>query len=136
MRHLALAATLALAASPALAADPVEGDWLTQSGNARVHVGRCAAKQDLMCGTIIWLRDPAMHDAANPDATLKTRPLLGALLIWDFKAVGAGAWTGGKIYEPATGKTYDSKISINPDGTLKVEGCILVLCKAQTWKRS
>ena len=41
----------------------------------------------------------------------------------------------GKIYDPNSGKTYDSKISVNTNGTLKVEGCILVICQAQTWKR-
>ena len=44
--------------------------------------------------------------------------------------------TGGKIYDPNSGKTYDSKIGVNANGTLKVEGCVLVVCQAQTWKRS
>ena len=41
---------------------------------------------------------------------------------------------GGSIYDPQSGKTYDSKLSLNPDGTLKVEGCISIICQAQTWK--
>jgi len=138
MRHLALAAALASFAAPAFAADPVEGEWLTESGSGKVKIAPCAAKPDRMCGHISWLRNPAdakATDGNNPDAALKKRPILGLPLIRDFKQAGPGKWTGGKIYDPNSGKTYDSKISINPNGTLKVDGCILVVCQAQTWKR-
>lgn len=138
MRAFALAAVLSLAAAPALAADPVEGEWLTQGGAAKVRIGPCPGKADRMCGNISWLKNPADATAAdnnNPDAKLKTRPILGLPLIRDFRRQAAGRWTGGKIYDPNTGKTYDSKISVSPNGALKVEGCVLVVCQAQTWRR-
>ena len=92
-----------------------------------------------MCGAISWLRDPAdavAKDGRNPDPAQKTRPILGLPLIWGFRQVAPGRWTGGRIYDPNDGKTYDAKIAVNGDGTLKVEGCILMLCQAQTWRRS
>lgn len=139
MRAAALAAVLALSACPALAADPVEGDWLTQDGTAKVRIAPCAAAPARMCGTISWLKNPAdakATDANNPDPKLRARPILGLPMIRDFKPAAAGRWTGGKIYDPNSGKTYDSRLSVNPDGTLKVEGCVLVVCRAQTWRRS
>ena len=140
MRLPILAAGFLLAAAaPALAADPVEGVWLTESGTGKVTIGPCPAKAALMCGRITWLKnaaDQTAKDSNNPDPALKTRTILGLPMVWNFKQVGPGRWTGGKIYDPNTGKTYDSKISVNADGTLKVEGCILVVCQAQTWKRS
>jgi uncharacterized protein (DUF2147 family) len=57
-------------------------------------------------------------------------------MIWGFRPAAPGHWTGGKIYDPQTGKTYDSKLTVTGDGNLKVEGCILMICQAQTWKRS
>jgi len=39
----------------------------------------------------------------------------------------------GKIYDPTSGKTYDSKVSRNADGTLSVSGCYLIFCQSQTW---
>jgi uncharacterized protein (DUF2147 family) len=57
-------------------------------------------------------------------------------MLWGFRQAAPGKWTGGKIYDPNSGKTYDSKIGVNANGTLKIEGCILVVCQAQTWKRS
>ena len=140
MRALALAAAgLTLLAVPALAADPIEGEWLTQSGSGKVKIGPCAARADRMCGAISWLRNPAdakATDRNNPDPKLKGRVILGLPMLWGFKPAGSGKWTGGKIYDPNSGKTYDSKLSVNANGTLKVEGCILMVCQAQTWKRA
>jgi uncharacterized protein (DUF2147 family) len=136
MRPVLAALALSLFAGPALAADPVEGEWLTQAGSAKVRIAPCATKADRMCGTVVWLKNPGVKDTKNPDAKLRDRPILGVNLIRDFKQAGPGRWTGGKIYDPESGKTYDSKISANANGTLKVEGCVLVVCQAQTWKRS
>lgn len=139
MRAKILAAAAVLAAGPAFAADPVEGDWLTQGGSAKVRIAPCAAQPAKMCGTISWLKNPAdakATDANNPDPALRKRSILGLPMIRDFKPAARGRWTGGKIYDPNSGKTYDSRISVNPDGTLKVEGCVVVVCQAQTWRRS
>jgi uncharacterized protein (DUF2147 family) len=138
MRALILAAGLTLAAAPALAADPVEGEWLTQEATAKVRIGPCPGKADRMCGVISWLKNPAdakATDSKNPDPKLKTRTILGLPMIRDFKAAGPGRWAGGKIYDPGSGKTYDSKMSVSANGTLKVEGCVLMICQAQTWRR-
>jgi len=138
MRALILAAGLTLAAAPALAADPVEGEWLTQEATAKVRIGPCPGKADRMCGVISWLKNPAdakATDSKNPDPKLKTRTILGLPMIRDFKQAAPGRWTGGKIYDPGSGKTYDSKIAIDANGTLKVEGCVLMICQAQTWRR-
>ncbi|WP_334165364.1 DUF2147 domain-containing protein [Phenylobacterium sp.] len=141
MRHLLAAAALACAVSPALAADPVEGEWLTPGGAAKVHIAPCQGRPDRLCGAIVWLRDALdkagrpVRDTANPDPALRGRALVGLPFIRDFRRVETARWTGGKIYDPQTGKTYDSRLRLNPDGTLKLEGCVLVVCQGQTWRR-
>jgi uncharacterized protein (DUF2147 family) len=142
MRRIFLAATLALAATPALAADPVEGEWFTMGASAKVKIAPCAGNPERMCGLITWLKSPnnkagqPLRDTSNPDPALRDRPVLGMAMIRDFKPRSAGRWTGGKIYDPGRGKSYDSKLTINPDGTLKVEGCVAVICQAQTWRKA
>lgn len=138
LHALALAAALAAAATAAQASSPVQGDWLTQSGSAKVHVAPCG---DRLCGAVVWLRNPLdkatgkpQIDANNPDPALRNRPIVGLQLIRGLKPAPGGRWTGGSIYDPQTGKTYDSRLSLNPDGTLKVEGCVSIICQAQTWK--
>ncbi|WP_309644723.1 DUF2147 domain-containing protein [Phenylobacterium sp.] len=136
--HLFAGLALAAVAGAAQAADPVEGQWATQGGGAKVKVSPCASDKAKMCGVITWVKAPAgatPKDTNNPDAALRARPLVGLALIRDFKGSG-GKWTGGKIYDPSSGKTYASKMSANPDGSLKVEGCIAMICQAQTWKRA
>lgn len=146
MRQLALsvvlagAAALTLAATPAFAADPVEGDWMANP-TTKVHISPCPSQKDRLCGVIAWLKNPNGQsgkpavDANNPDPALQSRPILGMTFIRDFRRAEPGRWTGGKIYDPNSGKTYDSKMRMNPDGTLKLEGCVVVICQAQTWRR-
>lgn len=137
MRTALLAAALLLSAAPALAADPIEGDWFTPHGDSKVRISPCADKPDRMCGVVSWLAaDKAKDlDKKNPDPALRTRPILGVATIWGFKQAAPGRWTGGKLYDPASGKSYDGKISANANGTLKVQGCIMMICQTQTWKR-
>jgi uncharacterized protein (DUF2147 family) len=138
MRATAIAAALTLTAAPALAADPVHGEWLTQSGTAKVKLAPCGGNAERLCGNVSWVKNPAearATDVNNPDAKLKTRPIMGLPMLWGFKPAGPGKWTGGKIYDPQSGKTYDSKVSVNPNGTLKVEGCVAIVCQGQTWRK-
>jgi uncharacterized protein (DUF2147 family) len=138
----AAAAMLGLPAVARAAADPVMGDWLTVAGAAKVRIAPCAANPALACGTLLWLRDGKdksggpKRDLYNPDAALKGRILMGVQLLSDLKRVGPGAWADGQVYAPETGRTARAKVSANPDGTLKVEGCMAVLCQTKTWARA
>jgi len=134
----AVVAALMAAVHPAQAAgDPVFGDWLTVNGAAKVRVAPCAVSPALTCATLLWLKPGApARDANNPDAVLKTRPLIGVQLVSDLKREAAGRWTDGKIYVPETGRTARANMSAKPDGTLKVEGCVAVICQGRTWTRA
>ena len=77
---------------------------------------------------------PEEKDVGDLLRRIQTLATQSNLQIKGFKPASGGRWTGGSIYDPQSGKTYDSKLSLNPDGTLKVEGCISIICQAQTWK--
>ena len=138
---LAAAATsaLVLAASAVAAAQSPVGTWYTQDRSAKVRIAPCGQK---LCGQIVWARDrasgsaAAARDAANPDPTLRSRPIIGLQIIRDFTPAGPGKWGGGKIYDPNSGRTYASKMSLSAQGVLKVEGCVSVICQAQTWTQA
>jgi len=133
---------LVSAARAGPAADPTFGEWVTAAGDGKVRVGPCAADPAQACGTLVWLKPPAgappgpLHDARNPDPALRSRPLLGVLIVSGFRRQAVGRWVDGKIYDPNDGKTYRSKMNIGADGTLKVSGCVLMFCKAQTWTKA
>lgn len=128
---------LGLAAGAAQAA-PIEGDWLTQTGGAKVRIAACPDQVRRLCGTIVWMSPAALGDGTdrnNPNPSLKARKLVGLSMLSDFRPDGSDRWTGGTIYDPRSGKTYASKLSAQPDGGLKVEGCVSIICRAQTWRR-
>jgi uncharacterized protein (DUF2147 family) len=137
-----LAAALSLATAPALAAESAEGLWLVQDLTAKVRIEPCAGHADQLCGQIVWLKAPLdengqpKHDRPNPDAGLRSRPILGLTMIREFRPAGPGRWDGGKIYDPRSGKTYNSKMRLTPDGALKVDGCVMMFCQTQTWRRT
>ena len=141
-RVMIVAAALSLSAAQASAADPAEGLWLVQSGDAKVKIAPCGAAPGRLCGSIVWLRAPRdeagqpKHDAHNPNPALQDRPILGLTMISDFKPAGPGRWEDGKIYDPKAGRTYDSKMHVGGDGTLRVAGCIVFFCQTQTWTRT
>ena len=145
MRHkfilamLVLPATLALATTAwggGAAGATVQRDWLTADGSKKVRIASCGKG---LCGTIVWLKDPLdeatrlpSQDDHNPDQGLRSRPIIGLQIFAGFHPASEG-WAGGTVYDPNSGKTYASKLSSNPDGTLKVEGCIAVFCQTRIW---
>jgi len=129
-----LLAAFALAGAAHAAPDPAEGEWLPPGGKAKVRVAPCQAHPDRLCGTIVWLKTPAL-DAHNPNPKLRSRPIVGMPFLSGFHRDGPGRWSGGTIYDPEGGKTYDSKFQVAPNGTLKLDGCVLMFCQTQVWKR-
>ena len=137
MRTALLTLSLLLIASPAFAEDPVEGVWNSPLEGGKVQIGPCPDKPQEMCGVVSTLPPDKldMRDKHNPDAARRDKPILGMTAMYGFKRHAPGKWTGGKLYDPSTGKTYKGKISASADGTLKVHGCVLMLCKSYTWSR-
>jgi uncharacterized protein (DUF2147 family) len=126
-----LAIALALAgASPA-----VTGDWISADGSALVHIAPCGTK---LCGTIVRVlaRGPNVprNDVNNSAPALRSRPLVGLAVLYGFSRSNSG-WDNGRAYDPKTGRSYRSSLSVGEDHSLIVTGCILFICKSQRWTR-
>ncbi len=119
-------AVLALSAGAAMA-DPVLGTWKTQPGDngnyAHVNITTCGAK---ICGILGTGYDSAGNAIDSPN--------IGRQMIWDMGADGGGQYSGGKIWAPDRDKTYNSKMTLSGN-TLQVSGCVLGICRSQTWSR-
>ena len=124
--------TLLLAAAPATAAVPIDGHWVVEDGTAVIAVGRCGA---VTCGRIErLLRTPSSAprtDVNNPDPALRDRPFVGISVLSGFADAGDD-WRG-RIYDPKSGRSYKSIVRRQPDGSLKVQGCIAFICQTQHW---
>jgi uncharacterized protein (DUF2147 family) len=131
-------ALLAVSGAGAQTGDP-SGIWLTQAGDAKVRVSKCGAH---ICGVVVWLREavnPAtgrpMVDDKNPNPALAKRPMIGLPLFTDMRIAGPNKWSG-HIYNADDGGTYVSNISVSSPDTLRVEGCVGMMCGGENWTRS
>lgn len=109
--------------------DP-SGVWLTENGDSKVRIARCGSGY---CGTLVSVPGPGL-DSKNPDASLKSRNLIG------IQIMNAGTPSGdgydGSLYNPNDGKTYSGSLTIKGPNVVEVAGCVMsVFCKRQTWKR-
>ena len=126
---------LALSGAAAAAPPSVQGVWLTDDHKGLVRIGPCGGS---LCGTIAKVADTGRTaprtDVHNPDARLRGRAILGLPVLTGF--VPAGNYWKGRAYDPKSGKSYRSTLELNPDGSLKVSGCILFICQSQRWTRA
>lgn len=127
-----------LFAGAAFGPDPAFGEWLNADGMAHIAIAPCAGDPGKACGAITWLKDPVGHpnrDVNNPDRALRSRPLVGVLVIRQMKPETPGRWTGGEVYDPESGKTYKGSLRIESRNRLRVQGCVLMVCDSETWTR-
>ena len=80
--------------------DRILGQWITAGGESRVEIYMSDSVS--YCGKIVWLRDPLkdgkpVADDKNPEDSLKSRPVLGLLILRGFTYAGDRVWSGGKI---------------------------------------
>jgi len=116
--------------APALAASSINGNWVTQEGDAIIKIGKCG---NTVCGRIIkYLVTPPkgvnQRDTNNPNPKLRSRKILGIAVLTGFKSDG-NVWRG-RAYDPKTGKSYRSVVNLQSRSMLKVQGCIGPFCQA------
>ena len=136
MRRLLVALLAVFAATAAKAAPEVTGNWIIADRSAVIAVDRCGTG---LCGRIaralIHKPNYPQTDVHNPDPALRNRPLIGLQILSGFRA-RQDRWDQGVIYDPESGKSYKSLLRLNPDGSLRVSGCVLVFCQSQRWTRN
>jgi len=119
----------------ALADDSPIGVWKTiddETGDAKSLV-KIYERDGKLYGKIIKL-------FKNPDATCDAcegedygAPIKGMVIMWSLEQ-DDDEWSGGKIFDPKKGKTYNCKIWL--DGSdLKVRGYAGPFFRTQTWHR-
>jgi uncharacterized protein (DUF2147 family) len=120
--------------------DKILGLWQVGSGKARIKITKYG---DKFGGKIVWLRDSLNEkgerkvDKNNPDKLKKTIPLIGLNNLLGFTYKEKGKYSGGTIYDPENGSTYNCVINLEDQNTLKVRGYIGIqlIGRTDAWKR-
>ena len=125
MKKIIFSFILMLMPVAAAFAQDVIGKWKLEDGSAIVEVYK---QGDSYNGKIVWLKNPTEADGSpavdenNPDKALRSRQLIGLNMLSDLKKAGE-EYSGGKIYDPGNGKTYNCSMKVEGD-VLKVRGSL------------
>ncbi len=140
----AVACILASAAAAQAATQPATpiGRWWVEWGAAQVEIRSCGAA---LCGEIVWLRSPfgddgcPLRDDHNADDALRGREILGMELLGGLRPTPTepDTWSGGVIYDPTSGRTYDALMTLDGSDRLDVRGYFgfRILGRTVTWRR-
>jgi uncharacterized protein (DUF2147 family) len=115
-------------ATPAKAPTPV-GVWQDSSGRVRVEIAPCA---DQLCGKVVWFKKPndakgaPLVDLRNTDPALRQRGLMGLAILYGLHRTGERTWDDGKLYNPDDGLNYQARLSIDPNGDLRLRAYVLI----------
>ena len=125
MKKILFCMIFMLAPLAAAFAQDVIGKWKLADGSAIVEVYK---QGDVYNGKIVWLQNPTEADGTpavddkNPDAKLRSRQLIGLNMLSNLKKDGK-EYSGGSIYDPGNGKTYNCSMKVEGD-VLKVRGSL------------
>lgn len=132
MKKIILALTMvALSASSVMAAD-IYGSWATPDQKTVIKIKKCGGG---VCGTITKASVKGAKDKENEDPKLRDRPIKG-MQLFNLKDTSNPKKWEGQLYNPRDGKTYSGFMELlNGDNKIKLEGCVFVFCKGETWSR-
>jgi len=137
---LLVSVTSVISAAFATPSDDVVGIWLNATGKGKIQVYK---ENGTYYGKIVWLREPLNEkgqpklDTNNPNNSLKSKPIVGAIILRDFEFKD-GEWTNGKIYDPESGKDYKCYMRFRDANTLNVRGYIGIsmIGRTEVWTRT
>lgn len=117
--------------------DPVFGNWRSGKGKVIVEVVPC--QENKICANIIGLAKPNSKngkpkvDRENPDASLRSRPLIGLQVVTGMAPSGKNKWKG-KIYNADDGRTYTAEAKLSGN-KLVIKACWGPFCKDTRFTR-
>lgn len=118
--------------------DDILGKWINSSGEGQIEIFK---KGDKYFGKLVWIKEPNENgkpkvDAKNPNASLRSKPILGLEIVKDF-VYDDKEYVDGKVYDPKTGKTYSGKMTLEGANKLNMRGFIGIslIGRTEAWKR-
>lgn len=134
MKRIALAGWMLVCGVAQAAPAGVMGNWATPEGGV-VRIAACGAE---LCLTVVKVDPKApVADAKNPDASLRGRPICGMQIGSGFRADGPAAASGGRVYDPKSGRTYSGKFWVQEE-RLHLRGYVGVSLfgRSEVWTRA
>jgi uncharacterized protein (DUF2147 family) len=132
--------------------DGILGIWKTYDKQGKQESSvEIYKEQGKYCAKILSLAEPnwpagddqgmagkVKTDRHNPNAGLRSRPIIGMQFMHDFVYnAGKNVWEDGRVYDPECGKIYKCKMTWTSSNKLEVRGYIGIslLGRTETWTR-
>lgn len=120
-------------------ASDILGLWLSEKKDGVIKISK---EGDLFIGHLIAFKKKkadlgkTVLDKNNPDEALSKKELKGIKMLKNF-SFEDDEWSGGTIYDPQSGKTYKSYMSLEDNNTLSLRGYIglPMFGRTSTWTR-
>lgn len=114
--------------------DEIIGNWINEKKDTKFQIFK---KDNKYYGKILWGTGSETKDVKNPNAKLRTREVIGLVILNNFVFDGEDTWVDGTIYDPREGKTYSCKITKKSKDEIKVRGYIGISMFGRTeiWTR-
>lgn len=102
----------------ASAASPY-GTWLRPASGSQILFYHCGSK---LCGKVVAVKDQSRKSE------------IGTVIMNGATKVSNNEWKG-DILDLDNGKTYSGDVTLEGHNNLRLKGCVLFLCRNETWHR-
>ena len=119
--------------------DKILGVWLSENKDGKIEVYKSDNKYfgKLIWGKTMYEKDgtTSKKDVENKNEKLRSRNLKDLVMLTNF-TYHDGAWDGGEIYDPQSGKTYSCTLKLK-DNKLNIRGYVGISLFGRTsvWER-
>jgi uncharacterized protein (DUF2147 family) len=115
-------------------ADGIVGEWLSANKDSRILIYR---QGSTYAGKVAWGTGGSTKDDKNPDPKLRSRDIIGSVILTGFAYKGDNTWENGTIYDPREGKVYACKMTLKTPNQLSIRGYIGVSLfgRTEVWSR-
>lgn len=105
----------------AQAPNEILGKWMSEDGKGIIEIYK-PQESTKYFGKIVWLKEPLGTDG-KPIKDANGNAILNMVNLKDFEFAD-GHWKDGSVYDPETGKTYYSKLTLENTNKLKLRGSV------------
>src|SRR6185312_1469643 len=103
---LTIAISSLLAGRASAQTDQLERSWFNNEKSSKIELYK--GQDGKFYGKIVWLQVPDENgkprvDSKNPDKALQNTPLLGLVILKNFRKTGNNLYEDGTVYDPKNG---------------------------------
>ena len=122
------------AKSATVGEDDIFGEWWTEKKDGRIRFSKY--RNGTYTGVLTWSKKPR-PDTENDNPKLRSRSVVGIILMWGLRYDADGEFEDGDVYNPEDGNTYRFEAKVLDASTLKIRGYmgLSILGQSQIWKR-